>query len=215
MIIVLVGVSTTLVSKIIAGWAFFRSSHPQMFLGKGVLKICTTYFWNLTLACVFSCEFAAYFQNAFFQEHIWVAASVVYWKFAFFYTKIEKVTNAVRKKYLDFILASLQGCITVDSHTSAEIFYFFKCIINTNSWKLNVHPLVRWVIAMIHGYLSVINLKIAFSTRWDIFSAKRLTSSSSGIFRFLTRLKMAAKAEKVELTEAFIMLGEEKNVTGI
>ena len=120
-----------------------------------------------------------------------------------------------QKKYLDFILASLQGCITVDSYTSAEIFYFFKCIINTNSWKLNVHPLVRWVIAMIHGYLSVINLKIAFSTRWDIFSAKRLNSSSSGIFRFLARLKMAAKAGKVELTEAFIMLGEEKNVTGI
>ena len=57
---------------------------------------------------------------------------------------------------------------------------------------------------MILGYLSVINLKIAFNTRWDIFSAKRLTSSNSGIFRFLTRLEMAAKAKKVELAEAFI-----------
>ena len=31
-----------------------------------------------------------------------------------------------------------------------------------------------------------------------------MTSSNSGIFRFLTRLKMAAKAKKVELTEVFI-----------
>ena len=57
---------------------------------------------------------------------------------------------------------------------------------------------------MILGYLSVINLKIAFNARLDFFSAKRLTSSNSGIFRFLTRLEMAAKAKKVELTEAFI-----------
>ena len=57
---------------------------------------------------------------------------------------------------------------------------------------------------MILGYLSVINLKIAFNARLDIFSAKRLTSSNSGIFRFLTRLKMADKAKKFELTEAFI-----------
>ena len=68
----------------------------------------------------------------------------------------------------------------------------------------NVHPLVRWVIAIVLGYLSVINLKIAFNTRWDIFSAKRLTSSNSGIFRFLTRLEMAAKAKKAEHTEVFI-----------
>ena len=68
----------------------------------------------------------------------------------------------------------------------------------------NVHSLVRWVIAIVLGYLSVINLKIAFNTRWDIFSAKRLTSSNSGIFRFLTRLEMAAKAKKAEHTEVFI-----------
>ena len=46
-----------------------------------------------------------------------------------------------QKKYLDFVLASLQGCITVDSYTSAEFFYFFKCIINTNSWKLKRSPI--------------------------------------------------------------------------
>ena len=33
-------------------------------------------YWNRTSAWVFSCKFAAYFQNTFFKEHLWVAASV-------------------------------------------------------------------------------------------------------------------------------------------
>ena len=35
-------------------------------------------YWNLTSAWVFSCKFAAYFQNTFSQEHLWVVASVEY-----------------------------------------------------------------------------------------------------------------------------------------
>ena len=33
---------------------------------------------NLTLAWVFSCKFAAYFQNTFSQKHLWMAASELY-----------------------------------------------------------------------------------------------------------------------------------------
>ena len=33
---------------------------------------------NLTSAWVFSCKFAAYFQNTFFQKHLWMAASELY-----------------------------------------------------------------------------------------------------------------------------------------
>ena len=43
MIIVLVGVYVTLVPKIVAGSVCFRSSHPQVFLGKAVLKLCTKF----------------------------------------------------------------------------------------------------------------------------------------------------------------------------
>ena len=32
-------------------------------------------YWNNTPAWVFSCKSAAYFQNTFSQEHLWVAAS--------------------------------------------------------------------------------------------------------------------------------------------
>ena len=31
--------------------------------------------WNHTLSWVFSCKFAAYFQNPFFKKHLWMAAS--------------------------------------------------------------------------------------------------------------------------------------------
>ena len=52
------------------------------------------------------------------------------------FTRKLKSYKCRQKKYLEFVLASLQGCITVGSYRSAEFFYFFKCIINTNSWKL-------------------------------------------------------------------------------
>ena len=66
-----------------------RSNHAEVFLGKGVLKICSKFtgglcrsailiklqlYWNRTSAWVF-CKFASYFQNTFSQEHLWVAAS--------------------------------------------------------------------------------------------------------------------------------------------
>ena len=62
-------------------------------LGKGVLKICSQFtgeyvcqssisiklqlYWNRTSAWVFSCQFAAYFQNTFSWEHLWTTASDV------------------------------------------------------------------------------------------------------------------------------------------
>ena len=66
----------------------FRSSHPEVLLQKGVLKISRKFtgehpwrsaisqlYWNRTSAWVFCCKFAAYFQNIFSKEHIWTATS--------------------------------------------------------------------------------------------------------------------------------------------
>ena len=102
------------VSHVSDDW--FRSSHPEVFLRKEVLKICikftgehpcqsavsinlqsnfieialwhgcspvnllhifrTLFHWNRNSAWVFSCKFAAYFQNtAFSEEQLWTAAS--------------------------------------------------------------------------------------------------------------------------------------------
>ena len=48
----------------------FRSIFPEVFLGKGVLRICNKFTGehpcrNNTSAWMFSCKFAAYFQNTF------------------------------------------------------------------------------------------------------------------------------------------------------
>ena len=77
---------------------FTPGNFPDVFLGKGVLKICSRFtgehpcrsvisikllwnkvakqlYWNHTAAWVFSCKFAAYFQITFSLEHLWMAAS--------------------------------------------------------------------------------------------------------------------------------------------
>ena len=38
-------------------------------------KVALQLYWNQTSAWVFSCKFAAYFQNTFTQKHLWRAAS--------------------------------------------------------------------------------------------------------------------------------------------
>ena len=38
-------------------------------------KVAKQLYLNRTSAWVFSCKFAAYFQNTFSMEHLWVAAS--------------------------------------------------------------------------------------------------------------------------------------------
>ena len=70
-----------------------RSSCPEVFLGKGVLKICCKFTGeyscgsaiSIKLLCtsvwLFSCKFPAYFQNTFFLEHFWTAASENVWLF--------------------------------------------------------------------------------------------------------------------------------------
>ena len=58
------------------------NSPPELFLGKGLLKRCSKFTWehpcrsviSVKLQRVFSCKFAAYFQNIFSWEHLWRAA---------------------------------------------------------------------------------------------------------------------------------------------
>ena len=73
----------------------FRSSRPEVFLGKGVLKIRMKFtrehpcrivisikllcnFIEIALRHGFSYKLAAYFQNTFSKENLWVAASENY-----------------------------------------------------------------------------------------------------------------------------------------
>ena len=52
-----------------------RTPMPKCDLNKVALQL----YWNHTLAWVFSCKFAAYFQNTFYKEHLWMAASRENW----------------------------------------------------------------------------------------------------------------------------------------
>ena len=44
-------------------------------LKRNFYKVAKKLYSNHTSARVFSCKFAAYFQNTFFKEHLWMAAS--------------------------------------------------------------------------------------------------------------------------------------------
>ena len=93
-----------------------------MFLGKGVLKICSKFtgkhptpkcdsnkvalqlYWNRTLAWVFCCKFAAYIQNTFSQEHLSRAACYVS------YTMITYpfCSNSSKKIFFSTMFSALQ-----------------------------------------------------------------------------------------------------------
>ena len=47
-----------------------RTPMPKCDFNKVALQL----YWNHTSAWVFSCKFAAYFQNTFSKEHLWMAA---------------------------------------------------------------------------------------------------------------------------------------------
>ena len=52
-----------------------RTPMPKCDFNKVALQL----YWNHISALVFSRTFAAYFQNTFYQEHLWVAASECFW----------------------------------------------------------------------------------------------------------------------------------------
>ena len=101
------------------------------------------------------------------------------WNFAFIYTKTEKVTNFFRKNICILFENLYRNVINLGSLTCA--FFFFSTLTYEN-W--NVHPLMTLLIAMILRCL--LYLTIGFNIGFDSLSAKRLTSSHSGIFMFLT-----------------------------
>ena len=96
----------------------FRSSHPEMFIRKGVIKIYSKFtgehscrsvisqlYWNHTSVWVFSCKFAAYFQNTFTKNTSeWLLLSfvskclkeiyiIIIWTLCFWSSQSQNVLN--------------------------------------------------------------------------------------------------------------------------
>ena len=83
-----------------------------------------------------------------------------------------KLSNVFRKKYLDCfrIFTGMHYWVAV---RVLRVFYFSKYIINTDTWKLEKSPIGEIIDSndtCILGFL--LNLKIVFNIRWDVFSAK-------------------------------------------
>ena len=114
-----------------------RSSLSEVLCWKGVLKICSKFtgehpcgsakqlYWNCTLVWVFSCKFAAYFQNTFSQEHLWIAAfdtPSVSWKkskYVDFQRKtynisLQRSCNAFDNKQITFLYQVMQDKIEAE-----------------------------------------------------------------------------------------------------
>ena len=91
------------------------------------------------------------------------------------------------KKYLDFVLhIGMHYCGYL--YTSAKLFCFFQYIIKTNTWKLKRSPIGDMIDSNGTWILGWYILE-SFNIRGDIFSAKGLTTSNCGIFKFLTGLE--------------------------
>ena len=60
-------------------------------------KVAKQFYWNHTSAWVFSCKFAAYFQNTFSSEHLRTAASNTryYWRKALFQLRFFHLVNNI------------------------------------------------------------------------------------------------------------------------
>ena len=103
----------------------YKSSHAEVFLGKGVLKISRKFtgehscrsvismmllcnFIEITSAWVFSCKSAAYFKNTFSYEHLLVSASEIkkVWQYilASKIYKVFKILNLKKKQQQIFNL---------------------------------------------------------------------------------------------------------------
>ena len=54
-------------------WSQFTVEHPCRSATSN--KVALQLYWNRTSACVFSCKFAACFQNIFLEEHLWKTVS--------------------------------------------------------------------------------------------------------------------------------------------
>ena len=103
----------------------FTSSLPEVFLVKRVLEICSKFtgehpcrsvisiklqsnLFEITLRHGFSCKVAACFQNTFFQEHLWVSASVnLRWLARLKFSKCDLSKVLVRKYRKKLLLTTI------------------------------------------------------------------------------------------------------------
>ena len=103
----------------------FNSSHPELLYEKVALQL----YWNHTSTWLFSCKFAAYFQNTFSQEHLWTAASYCFY-LTFFLFKVMLEND----KWVEYLL--LVNIVLQFAGDRALLAFFVIMWIFINVWRL-------------------------------------------------------------------------------
>ena len=99
-------------------------------------KVALQLYYNPTLAWVFSCNFAAYFQKTFSQEHLWVAVSVLYLFLeilnVFCFCRNRKVSSnfssnnqSCENVFLNYFLAWLKYGVRLNEMYPVSVFFLF------------------------------------------------------------------------------------------
>ena len=104
-------------------------------------KVLKQLYWNHTSAWVFSCKFAAYFQNTFSLEHFWRAASV---KTLGSYTKgvqfvpcssLCVLVNSLKQwPFPRFNSSSKEKKDQLKQNQKYLLFFFFDCMLFNFYW---------------------------------------------------------------------------------
>ena len=104
-----------------------RRSMPKCDFNKVALQL----YWNRNSAWVFSCKFAAYFQNTFSEEHLWTAASVHSDN-----TNFYPIISAASDFSFHFLKRDLW-------FSAVLLFTQFTCILCTNLFIIQCNPRLR------------------------------------------------------------------------
>ena len=149
--------------------------------------------WNHTFAWVFSCKFAAYFQNTFSYEHLWVAASIQHHHALWTMANLSIITIVLvpiqRKKRFYF-----SSHLTMPKDTHPANIYLFK-VSNRNTRKRCkiCSKFTMLVTFLFWAYYAYNMLKVIESVviTW-LQNQKGPTLSDSVVFKIQSRVKIAA-----------------------
>ena len=124
-------------------------------------KIPKQIYWNHTLAWVFSCKFAAYFEKTFSTEHLWMAPSVSYWAGQ----NVFKVKN----RYLISLLV-LRELINLYSHWNHQKTNGFSKT-KHEPWAIFTHSSIAFNVTFNQiSHVVLVSLLLTLNKSYELFS---------------------------------------------
>ena len=146
---------------------YLRTPMPKNDFNNSALQL----YWHHSLAWVFSCNFAAYFQNTFSQEHLWVAASwQIMWVQIFlimsriFVNLIENLMWNPKKKWSSVMIINIFWFSVIFWNPGLNILIFFYFLSFSGNPGLNIgfSSFTR------NNYLKVILCLLVLYGNWNL-----------------------------------------------